>query len=71
MISMNTINKENIPQEVFDLYDAYAHNKIDRRKFIDRLSTYAVGGITVGALMSFMMPRYQETVQVSRAMIQG
>ncbi len=62
---MNTINKENIPQEVFDLYDAYAHNRIDRRKFIDRLSTYAVGGITVGALMSFMMPRYQETVQVA------
>ncbi len=61
---MNTIRKEDIPQEVFNLYDDYAHNRIDRRKFIDRLSTYAVGGLTLGSLMSFMMPRYQENLQI-------
>ena len=62
-ITMETIRKEDIPQGVFDLYDDYAHSRIDRRKFIDRLSTYAVGGLTVGSLMSFMMPRYQENIQ--------
>ena len=63
-IIMKTIRKEDISQEVFDLYDEYAHNRLDRRKFVEKLSTYAVGGITVGSLMSFIMPRYQETLQI-------
>src|SRR5688500_12665081 len=63
-ITMDEIKKEDIKQEVFDLYDDYAHNRIDRRKFMQRLSTYAVGGLTVGALMSFLMPDYKEAIQV-------
>jgi len=61
---MKEIKKEDISQEVFDLYDDYAHNRIDRRKFIDKLSTYAVGGLTVSSLLSFVMPDYQHTLQV-------
>ncbi len=61
---MNKISKENISQEVFDLYDSYAHNKIDRRRFIDRLSLYAVGGLTVPTLLSFLMPNYSEKLQI-------
>lgn len=61
---MNTIKKEDIKQEVFDLYDDYAHNRIDRRDFVQKLSTYAVGGITVSALMSFLMPDYKNAIQV-------
>ena len=61
---MNTIKKENIKQEVFDLYDDYAHSRIDRRDFMQKLSVYAVGGITVSSLMSFLMPDYQNTLQV-------
>ena len=49
---MSQLRKEDIKQEVFDLYDDYAHNRIDRREFAQKLSTYAVGGITVAALMS-------------------
>lgn len=56
---MKTLRKEDIKQEVFDLYDAYAHNRIDRREFVEKLSTYAVGGVTVAALMSFISPNYQ------------
>ncbi len=59
-----TLKKEDIDQEVFDLYDRYAHNKIDRRKFIDKLSLYAVGGLTVPTLLSFLMPNYTEKLQV-------
>ncbi len=61
---MKKISKEDISQEVFDLYDDYAHNRIDRRKFIDKLSTYAIGGLTVSALLSFIMPDYKQTLQV-------
>jgi carboxymethylenebutenolidase len=58
------LRKEDIRQEVFDLYDAYAHNQIPRRVFLDKLSTYAVGGITVMSLLSFMMPDYRTKIQV-------
>jgi carboxymethylenebutenolidase len=48
-----TIKKEDINPAVFDLYDKYAHNKINRRKFVDKLALYAVGGFTVPTLLSF------------------
>jgi carboxymethylenebutenolidase len=61
---MSEINKEDLKQEVFDLYDDYAHDRIDRRDFVQKLSTYAVGGITVASLMSFLMPDYRGAIQV-------
>jgi carboxymethylenebutenolidase len=61
---MNEIRKEDIKQEVFDLYDDYAHNRIERRDFIQKLSIYAVGGLTVTSLMSFLMPDYKRNIQV-------
>lgn len=63
---MNNIKKEEIKQEVFDLYDDYAHNRINRRDFMQKLSLYAVGGLTVPALMSFLMPDYKNTLQVQK-----
>lgn len=61
---MNEIKKEDIKQEIFDLYDDYAHNRIERREFVQKLSTYAVGGITVASLMSFLMPDYKGAIQI-------
>ena len=61
---MDEIKKEAIKQEVFDLYDDYAHNRVDRREFMQQLSAYAVGGLTVASLMSFLMPDYQGAIQV-------
>lgn len=61
---MNEIKKEDIKQEVFDLYDDYAHNRVNRRDFMQRLSTFAVGSLTVPALMSFLMPDYQGANQI-------
>jgi carboxymethylenebutenolidase len=54
------LTKDNVSQEIFNLYDDYAHNRIDRRLFMDKLSTYAVGGVTVAALCSFLMPDYNK-----------
>ncbi len=61
---MNEIRKEDIKQEVFDLYDDYAHNRVNRRDFMQQLSTYAVGGLTVSSLMSFLMPDYIDAIQI-------
>lgn len=61
---MKKIKKEDISQAVFDLYDDYAHNKLERRQFIEKLSVYAVGGLTVPSLLSFMMPNYRDTMMV-------
>jgi carboxymethylenebutenolidase len=61
---MKALKKEDIKQEVFDLYDDYAHNKINRREFVEKLSLYAVGGITVGSLLSFISPDYVNTLLV-------
>jgi carboxymethylenebutenolidase len=58
---MKELKKEDINQEVFDLYDDYAHNKIDRRQFINKLSLYAIGGITLPSLLSFVMPNYSQS----------
>jgi len=61
---MKEIRKEDVSQDVFDLYDDYAHNRIDRRQFMNKLSAYAIGGITVASLLSFIMPKYEETLQI-------
>jgi len=61
---MKKLKKENINPEIFNLYDDYAHNKIDRRQFIEKLSLYAVGGITVSSLLSFIMPNYKDSILV-------
>lgn len=61
---MKKLSKEDISQEVFDLYDDYAHNKIERRQFIEKLSIFAVGSLTLPSLLSFMTPNYQDTITI-------
>ncbi len=63
---MKKISKKDINPEVFELYDAYAHNKLDRRQFIDKLSLYAIGGLTVPSLMSFLMPNYADSILIKQ-----
>jgi hypothetical protein len=36
LLSMKKLRKEDIKQEVFDLYDDYAHNRLDRRTFMEK-----------------------------------
>lgn len=62
---MKEITKADISQEVFDLYDDYAHNKIERRQFIEKLSLFAVGSLTVPTLLNFMTPNYQGTQTIA------
>ncbi len=52
-------------QALLDLYDGYAHSRIDRREFFERASKYAVGGLTVAALIDSLMPNYALANQVA------
>lgn len=61
---MKKICKEDISQEIFDLYDDYAHNKIERRQFIEKLSVFAVGSLTLPSLLSFITPDYINSITV-------
>ncbi|MBD0850257.1 dienelactone hydrolase family protein [Maribacter arenosus] len=63
---MKELKKEDIKQEVFDLYDDYAHNRVSRRLFLDKLSTYAVGGLTLPSLLSFISPDYVKKKQIKQ-----
>lgn len=61
---MKEIRKEDIKQEVFNLYDDYVHNRLNRQEFELKLSDHAVNGLTVSDLLDFIMPDYNESIQV-------
>ncbi|BAO74790.1 dienelactone hydrolase family protein [Winogradskyella sp. PG-2] len=61
---MKDLKKEDINQDVFDLYDDYAHNKLNRKQFVEKLGLYAVGGLTVSSLLSFISPNYVDSLLV-------
>jgi len=52
-------------QAMLDLYNDYAHDVIDRRTFMDRLSRYAVGGVTLAMLTEVLMPKYATALQLA------
>lgn len=54
------IRRIDVPQPVFDLYDAYCHGDLSRRVFFERLGKYAVGGMTVASLAACVMPDYSK-----------
>ena len=51
-------------QELLDLYDGYAHGRIERREFLDRAAKFTVGGITAAALLETLSPNYALAKQV-------
>lgn len=53
-----------LDQDIYDLYDYYVHGKMERRQFIEKLSVYAVGGLTVPSILEYLMPKYSQTLQV-------
>jgi len=55
---------EDIDPAVFLLYDDYAHNKLSRRAFMDQLQVYAVGSLTVPAILKYLLPDYENKQQI-------
>jgi carboxymethylenebutenolidase len=54
------------PQELLDLYDDYAHGRIERRDFLAKATKFAVGGITAEILLSRLSPTYAWAQQVAK-----
>lgn len=58
-------NAGSFDQELFDLYDRYAHDLINRREFLEKAGKYAVGGVTAAALLQMLSPQYALASQVA------
>lgn len=61
---MNRKTSADFSQELLNLYDDYAHGRVDRRSFLDKASRFAVGGLTATALLEMLSPNYALAVQV-------
>lgn len=49
---------------LLELYDGYAHGRIDRREFLRQAGRYAVGGTTAAMLLAALSPDYALAQQV-------
>lgn len=54
-----------VDQQVLDLYDDYAHGRVNRRDYMNRLAAFAVGGLTVEALLQTLSPNYSWAQEVA------
>ncbi|MDC0935812.1 dienelactone hydrolase family protein [Pirellulales bacterium] len=61
---MERKNATDFDQRILDLYDEFAHGRMTRRDYVKRLSAFAVGGLTVEALLSSLSPNYAWAQQV-------
>ncbi|MBC2887206.1 dienelactone hydrolase family protein [Ochrobactrum sp. CM-21-5] len=61
---MRRLTARDFPQELLELYDYYAHGRITKREFLDQAATFAVGGMTAGALLATLSPNYALAQQV-------
>jgi carboxymethylenebutenolidase len=53
-------------QELLDLYDDYAHSRIERREFLQRATQFAAGGLTAEAILAALSPNYALADQVAK-----
>lgn len=53
-------------QELLNLYDDYAHGRLDRRAFVEKASRFAMGGLTVAGLLEMLCPNYALAEQVKK-----
>jgi carboxymethylenebutenolidase len=62
---MTRKNATDFEQPILDLYDDFAHGRLTRRDYIKGLAAFAVGGLTVEALMESLSPNYAWAEQVA------
>ena len=61
---MTRLTAKDFPQELLDLYDYYVHGKLTKRELLDRVGTFAVGGLTATAILASLSPNYALAQQV-------
>ncbi len=60
------VDRPKIPQDAIEIYNQYIHGEIDRRSFMNGLNRFAVGGLTVGAMVDLLLPNYAAGQQVPK-----
>ena len=58
------LSTKDISQEVWNLFDDYVHSRIDRRQFLNRVSSAGKVGVSATAILTFLSPRYAEATQI-------
>ena len=58
--------RKKMPAEAVELYSQYIHGHIGRRDFLNGLKRYAIGGLTVTAMVEALMPNYALGQQVRK-----
>jgi carboxymethylenebutenolidase len=68
---MKRAERPKLPAEAIELYNRYIHGELPRRDFLNGVSRFAVGGLTLGAVVDALMPNYAagQVVQKSDARI--
>lgn len=61
---MGRLTAKDFPQELLELYDYYAHGRIDRRGFLEGAARFAFMGLSAPALLSALSPNYARAEQV-------
>ncbi len=61
---MARLTAEDLPQELLELYDHYAHGMLSKREFLAQAAKYAIGGLTAVSLLSMLSPNYALAEQV-------
>ncbi len=49
---------------VLEAFHEYVHGGINRRMFLDRVSKFAVGGVTAAAILESLSPKYAEAQEI-------
>jgi carboxymethylenebutenolidase len=64
---MDKINeRKKLPVEAADLYSQFIHGEIGRREFLEGVKRFAIGGLTVAAVVDALMPNYALGQQVRK-----
>ena len=53
-----------LPAEAVDLYTRFIHGEISRRAFVAGVQKFTVVGLTAGAIIDALMPKYAEAQQI-------
>lgn len=61
---MERLTAKDFAPELLELYDYYAHGRINRREFLDRAALFTFGGLTASALLASLSPNYALAEQV-------
>ena len=61
---MERLTAKDFSPELLELYDYYAHGKINRREFLDRAAAFTAFGLTASAVLASLSPNYAMAQQV-------